>query len=131
MMMMILSPLQIQHYQTRKGIIMAQMVLLRRIKTDDDKKPKKVKNGEVKPFYKTDARSAVRNGRWEYANKPGKPVVEEKPFDGNKGDLFELTELKNSDKDVLKKICKDNKLAVSGNIEELAARIVEAGITKG
>lgn len=109
---------------------MAKMILLRRIKTDD-KKPKEVKDGEVKSFYKIDANSAIRNGRWELANKPGKPVVEAKDYAGEKGDPFELTELKNSDKDVLKKICKDHKLAVSGTVEELAARIVEAGITKG
>lgn len=105
---------------------MAKTVLLRRIKTDD-KKPKEVKDGEVKSFYKIDASSAIRNGRWELANKPAPVEKEEK----SEGEPFTITELKNSDKDLLIKICKDNDLAVDGIKEELAARIVEAGIKKG
>ena len=105
------------------------MVMLRRIKTDD-KKPKKVENGEVKEFYQTDANSAIRNGRWEYASKPV-PVENKTEEQSNDGEPFTLTELENSDKDVLKKICKDNKLNVSGTVKELAARIVEAKINKG
>jgi len=103
---------------------MAKTILLRRIKTDKNEDIEKGK-GEVKSFYQIDSRAAIRNGRWELAY----PVVAEEQ--SGTGEPFELTELMNSDKDVLKKICKDNDLTVSGKKDELAARIVEAGIKKG
>lgn len=107
---------------------MAKVILLRRIKTDDDKPVEKGK-GEIKQFYQVDHRSAIRNGRWEIAYPVVPAKVEEEQSDG--GEPFELTELLNSDKDVLKKICKYNKIKVSGNIKELAERIISANIKKG